>query len=58
MRACPHVCGVVFDPLDEGYVDVCEQCMDGCAEESPNEADEEQESFYMGSCGLIMDYLL
>ncbi len=28
MRACSQVCGVVFNPIDEDYVDVCEDCED------------------------------
>ena len=55
MRTCSQVCGVVFNPIDDDYVDVCEDC-----EERRLEAEVNQESlsFYMGKCGLIIDYLL
>ncbi|NOV03078.1 hypothetical protein [Paenibacillus planticolens] len=59
MRACSHVCGVVFNPIDDDFVNVCEECEEaekGCHED---EADKEATtSFYLGKCGLIIDYLL
>ncbi|UJF35420.1 hypothetical protein [Paenibacillus hexagrammi] len=58
MKTCLHVCGVIFDPLDEDYVDVCEQCGSDSAEQNPNESDIGSESYYLGGCGLIFDYLL
>jgi hypothetical protein len=58
MKACSQVCGVVFDPLDEDYVEVCEDCeVNGEAAKQIGEKIEEQ-SYYLGACGLIMDYLL
>lgn len=55
MRSYSHVCGIVFNPIENDYVDVCEEC-----EGTEEEAQEEREtaSFYLGQCGLIMDYLL
>lgn len=58
MRMCSQVCGVAFDPLDEDYVDVCEDC------EEARKGDEQQSEerggpcYYLGSCGLIKDYFL
>ena len=55
MRTCSQVCGVVFNPIEDDYVDVCEDC-----EEREQEAERDPETlcFYMGKCGLITDYLL
>lgn len=55
MRLCSQVCGVVFNPIEDDYVDVCEDC-----EAWENDIDVERESlsFYLGKCGLIIDYLL
>lgn len=55
MRTCSQVCGVVFNPIEDEYVDVCEEC-----EQIQIDAEVNQESlnFYMGKCGLIIDYLL
>ncbi|MCD1257729.1 hypothetical protein B5M42_002600 [Paenibacillus athensensis] len=59
MKVCPHVRGVVFDPLAEGFVDICDSCKDECmAETEGNEGREDAHGFYLGSCGLIIDYLL
>lgn len=54
MRSCSQVCGVVFNPIEDDYVDVCEDC---------EQREEKEEStgvcsFYLGKCGLIIDYLL
>ncbi|SDN00786.1 hypothetical protein SAMN04487897_101776 [Paenibacillus sp. yr247] len=58
MRACSQVCGVVFNPIDEDYVDVCEDCMD-TEKEHPTEVESTGlQSYYLGKCGLIIDYLL
>ncbi|WP_167357122.1 hypothetical protein [Paenibacillus pectinilyticus] len=55
MRTCSQVCGVVFNPIEDDYVDVCEEC-----EEGQKEAEDDRVSccFYLGKCGLIIDYLL
>ncbi|MEW9697631.1 hypothetical protein [Paenibacillus sp. SI8] len=57
MKACSQVCGVVFDPLDENYVNVCEECEETSSKEVVLEEDGER-SYYLGACGLIFDYLL
>lgn len=60
MRACSQVCGVVFNPIDEDYVNVCEECehagKDGHEDEAADRL--ETSSYYLGKCGLIIDYLL
>jgi len=54
MKVCSQVCGVVFDPMEDDFVDVCDHC-----ELNREIQDEEQEpSYYLGACGLIIDYLL
>lgn len=59
MRACSQVCGVVFNPIDEDYLNVCEECEYAGKEElEVAEEAEEVSSYYLGKCGLIIDYLL
>lgn len=58
MRACSQVCGVVFNPIDEDYVDVCEDCEDAEKDKDALEESIGPRSYYLGSCGLIIDYLL
>jgi hypothetical protein len=58
MRACSQVCGVVFNPIDDDYVDVCEDCEDAEKENAGVEESTGQHSYYLGRCGLIIDYLL
>ncbi|NQX57301.1 hypothetical protein [Paenibacillus qinlingensis] len=55
MRLCSQVCGVVFNPIEDDYVDVCEDCE---SRENDIEVERESLSFYLGKCGLIIDYLL
>ncbi|WP_157264553.1 hypothetical protein [Paenibacillus oryzisoli] len=55
MRLCSQVCGVVFNPIEDDYVDVCEDCEE---RQKDIEIERESLSFYLGKCGLIMDYLL
>ncbi|TXK75917.1 hypothetical protein [Paenibacillus sp. N3.4] len=58
MKACSQVCGIVFNPIDEDYVDICEDCE---REEGEIQSEDEQcgsRSYYLGACGLIIDYLL
>ncbi|GFZ84353.1 hypothetical protein GCM10008018_33150 [Paenibacillus marchantiophytorum] len=58
MKACSQVCGVVFNPLDEDYVNVCEDCEDAIKDDPASEESKGTSSYYLGSCGLIIDYLL
>lgn len=59
MRACSQVCGVVFNPIDEDYVNVCEECEHVETREIETESESlEETSYYLGKCGLIIDYLL
>ncbi|MFD0698295.1 hypothetical protein ACFQZT_29905 [Paenibacillus sp. GCM10027628] len=58
MKACSQVCGVVFDPLNEDYVDVCEECAGDCEHKMLEGEMEGTGSYYLGACGLIIDYLL
>ncbi|MDU0201266.1 MULTISPECIES: hypothetical protein [Paenibacillus] len=59
MRACSQVCGVVFNPIDEAYVNVCDECEHVGRLESETESERlEEASYYLGKCGLIIDYLL
>ncbi|WNR46732.1 hypothetical protein [Paenibacillus roseipurpureus] len=55
MRTCSQVCGVVFNPIEDDYVDVCEDCEGGDQAEDDCNA---SSSYYLGACGLIIDYLL
>ncbi|MDD9270376.1 hypothetical protein ACFPES_25290 [Paenibacillus sp. GCM10023248] len=59
MRACSQVCGVVFNPIDDDYLNVCEECeFAGKEEQEGAEESETTSSYYLGQCGLIIDYLL
>jgi ribosome-binding protein aMBF1 (putative translation factor) len=59
MRACSQVCGVVFNPIDEDYVNVCDECEHVGKHEIETEHERvEGTSYYLGKCGLIIDYLL
>ncbi|MBD0380268.1 hypothetical protein [Paenibacillus sedimenti] len=58
MKVCSQVCGVVFDPLNEDYVDVCEECEDNCGHKMIEGENGVTGSYYLGACGLIIDYLL
>ncbi|MZQ81497.1 hypothetical protein GQF01_05060 [Paenibacillus sp. 5J-6] len=59
MRACSQVCGVVFNPLDEDYLNVCDECEHVENHEIETEQERLKEtSYYLGKCGLIIDYLL
>ncbi|WP_158081956.1 hypothetical protein [Paenibacillus ferrarius] len=58
MKACSQVCGVVFNPIDEDYVNICEDCEDADKENCGKEDKSALTSYYLGSCGLIIDYLL
>ncbi|WP_156410890.1 hypothetical protein [Paenibacillus sp. Soil787] len=58
MRACSQVCGVVFNPIDDDYVDVCEDCEDAEKDNSAQDEHAGPRSYYLGGCGLIIDYLL
>ncbi|NEW05634.1 hypothetical protein GK047_06315 [Paenibacillus sp. SYP-B3998] len=58
MKACSQVCGVVFDPLDADYMDVCKDCEGACQKGQHEVQDKGVDSHYLGICGLIIDYLL
>ncbi|SEB48528.1 hypothetical protein [Paenibacillus sp. GP183] len=54
------VCGVIYDPLAEENIEICEACKQGeCKEnlQAPLE-NNRVHSFHLGACGLILDYML
>ena len=58
-RNCPGPCGIVYDPLTESCVDLCQNCEATIAEGEP--VDEEalgSPGWSMHKCGLIPDYFL
>jgi hypothetical protein len=55
-----HLCGVIFDPLAEETIEIGDLCKEEDSHEwnDLTEEDHEIHPFYLGNCGLIMDYLL
>ncbi|MBP1991248.1 hypothetical protein [Paenibacillus eucommiae] len=61
-----QVCGIVYDPLTEEAIHTCEDCEEGeCRQiykererEKEKEDEDEVHPFYLGACGLIMEYML
>lgn len=54
------VFGVIYDPLAEENIEICELCKQGGCEQNSCAERKNQGThlFYLGSCGLILDYLL
>jgi hypothetical protein len=52
-----HRCGKIYDPLAEAYIDTCNNDLKPCCGHAIEEDDQNQ-SFYLGACGLISAYLL
>lgn len=48
-------CGKIYDPLVGMYIDICEDPSNECRNDGDHE---EEDSFYMGKCGLISAYFL
>jgi uncharacterized UBP type Zn finger protein len=54
------VCGVIYDPLAEENIEICEACKQGECKHISHIHLEKQDThlFHLGACGLILDYLL
>jgi hypothetical protein len=54
------VCGVIYDPLAEENIEICEACKQGECKQNSQAHLENQGThlFHLGACGLILDYLL
>jgi hypothetical protein len=54
-----QVCGVIFDPIADESIEIFDSCeKNELKSQVDPDSDSATSKFYLGACGLILDYLL